>query len=128
MTHVLISGASVAGPALAHWLHRHGTRTTIVERAESVRPGGLAVDFRGTAMRVLDEMGIVDELRAQALTEYERALRDYVSANQAMGRQARDMFGMAPTQEMYDALAAADTAADSPDNVVLRGYANLTVR
>jgi 2-polyprenyl-6-methoxyphenol hydroxylase-like FAD-dependent oxidoreductase len=63
---VLISGASVAGPALAYWLHRHGMRATIVERAAAVRPGGLAVDFRGTAMRVLDQMGILDELRAHA--------------------------------------------------------------
>jgi 2-polyprenyl-6-methoxyphenol hydroxylase-like FAD-dependent oxidoreductase len=63
---VLISGASVAGPALAYWLHRHGMRATIVERADEVRPGGLAVDFRGTAMRVLDQMGILDELRAHA--------------------------------------------------------------
>jgi 2-polyprenyl-6-methoxyphenol hydroxylase-like FAD-dependent oxidoreductase len=66
MKHVLISGASVAGPALAYWLHRHGMRATVVERAEAVRPGGLAVDFRGTAMRVLDRMGILDELRAHA--------------------------------------------------------------
>lgn len=63
---VLISGASVAGPALAYWLHRHGMRATIVERADAVRPGGLAVDFRGTAMRVLDQMGILDELRSHA--------------------------------------------------------------
>ncbi|MBB4911144.1 hypothetical protein [Actinophytocola algeriensis] len=51
-----------------------------------------------------------------------------MTATQAMGRQARDMFGMQPTQEMYDALAAADTAEDSPDNVALRDYTNLTVR
>ena len=31
---VLISGASIAGPALAYWLHRYGFRTTIVERAD----------------------------------------------------------------------------------------------
>jgi 2-polyprenyl-6-methoxyphenol hydroxylase-like FAD-dependent oxidoreductase len=60
---VLISGASVAGPALAYWLHRNGSRVTIVERAEAIRPGGLSIDFRGTAMRVLDEMGILAELR-----------------------------------------------------------------
>ncbi len=66
MKHVLISGASVAGPALAYWLNRHGMRVTVVERAPAVRPGGLAVDFRGTAMRVLDRMGILDELRAHA--------------------------------------------------------------
>ena len=66
MRNVLISGASVAGPALAYWLRRHGMRATVVERAEAVRPGGLAVDFRGTAMTVLDRMGILDELRAHS--------------------------------------------------------------
>ncbi|MEY9888295.1 2-polyprenyl-6-methoxyphenol hydroxylase-like FAD-dependent oxidoreductase [Catenulispora sp. MAP12-49] len=25
---ILISGAGIAGPALAHWLHRHGYRAT----------------------------------------------------------------------------------------------------
>jgi 2-polyprenyl-6-methoxyphenol hydroxylase-like FAD-dependent oxidoreductase len=64
MRNVLISGASVAGPALAYWLHRHGMRATVVERAAEVRLGGLAVDFRGTAMTVLERMGILDELRA----------------------------------------------------------------
>lgn len=73
---VLISGASVAGPALAYWLHRHGMRATIVERAEAVRPGGLAVDFRGTAMRVLDQMGILDELRAHATHAGDAAIVD----------------------------------------------------
>lgn len=63
---ILISGASVAGPALAYWLNRHGMRVTVVERADTVRPGGLAVDFRGTAMRVLEQMGILDELHAHA--------------------------------------------------------------
>jgi 2-polyprenyl-6-methoxyphenol hydroxylase-like FAD-dependent oxidoreductase len=66
MKHVLISGASVAGPALAYWLHRHGMRATVVERADAVRPGGLAVDFRGTVLPVLERMGILDELRAHA--------------------------------------------------------------
>ena len=30
---VLISGASVAGPALAYWLDRYGFQVTVVERA-----------------------------------------------------------------------------------------------
>jgi 2-polyprenyl-6-methoxyphenol hydroxylase-like FAD-dependent oxidoreductase len=66
MTHVLISGASVAGPALAYWLRRHGMTATVVERAETIRPGGLAVDFRGPAMTVIERMGILGELRAHA--------------------------------------------------------------
>jgi 2-polyprenyl-6-methoxyphenol hydroxylase-like FAD-dependent oxidoreductase len=60
---VLISGASVAGPALAFWLSRYGFEVTLVERAPSLRPGGHAVDFRGTAMRVLERMGLVDAVK-----------------------------------------------------------------
>lgn len=56
---VLISGASIAGPALAFWLHRYGFEPTIVERATTLRPGGYAVDFRGAALRVLDGMGLL---------------------------------------------------------------------
>ncbi|HEY4326698.1 MAG TPA: FAD-dependent monooxygenase [Mucilaginibacter sp.] len=60
---VLISGASIAGPALAFWLHRYGFKPTIIERAPGIRPGGYAVDFRGTAMQVLVRMDIVDEIK-----------------------------------------------------------------
>src|SRR5215470_4342045 len=59
---ILISGASVAGPALAWWLSRHGFRPTVVERAPQLRGGGYAVDFRGAAhLSVLAKMGIVDQ-------------------------------------------------------------------
>ncbi|MGW8781364.1 FAD-dependent monooxygenase [Streptomyces sp. NPDC055796] len=61
---VLISGGSVAGPALAYWLHRHGFTPTIVERAPELRDGGYAVDFRGEALDVLDRMGLLAEIRA----------------------------------------------------------------
>ncbi|MFD5551088.1 FAD-dependent monooxygenase [Streptomyces goshikiensis] len=61
---VLISGGSVAGPALAYWLHRHGFTPTIVERAPQLRDGGYAVDFRGEALDVLDRMGLLEEIRA----------------------------------------------------------------
>ncbi|WP_430509332.1 FAD-dependent monooxygenase [Gottfriedia solisilvae] len=60
---VLISGASIAGPALAYWLHRFGFEVTIVERAPSLRPGGYAVDIRGAAISVLERMGILDQVR-----------------------------------------------------------------
>jgi 2-polyprenyl-6-methoxyphenol hydroxylase-like FAD-dependent oxidoreductase len=60
---ILISGASVAGPALAFWLHRYGFQPTIVERASGVRPGGYAIDFRGASLRVLERMGLLDAVR-----------------------------------------------------------------
>lgn len=64
---VLISGASIAGPALAYWLHRYGFDVTVVERAPHVRSGGQAVDFKGATHRtVLTRMGILDDVeRAQ---------------------------------------------------------------
>ena len=64
---VLISGGGIAGPALAHWLIRHGSHPTIVERAPGIRPGGQAVDFRGAPqLAVLARMGVLQAIeRAQ---------------------------------------------------------------
>jgi hypothetical protein len=63
-TNVLISGASVAGPALAYWLGRYGFQPTVVEEAPALRGGGYAVDFRGPAhLQVLERMGVLEELR-----------------------------------------------------------------
>lgn len=63
---VLISGASVAGPALALNLARYGARVTVVEKAPELRGGGFAVDFRGHVHRtVLTAMGIWDEIHAR---------------------------------------------------------------
>ncbi|WP_020669063.1 FAD-dependent monooxygenase [Amycolatopsis nigrescens] len=61
---ILISGAGVAGPALAYWLRRYGFKPTVVERAPAPREGGYAVDFRGASLEVLKRMGILDEVRA----------------------------------------------------------------
>ncbi|MCK8676724.1 FAD-dependent monooxygenase [Streptomyces lichenis] len=60
---VLISGASIAGPALAYWLDRYGFEVTVVEKAAAVRGGGYAVDIRGTAREVVDRMGLLPRLR-----------------------------------------------------------------
>jgi 2-polyprenyl-6-methoxyphenol hydroxylase-like FAD-dependent oxidoreductase len=62
---VLISGASVAGPALAYWLDRYGFQVTVVERGPSLRQGGQAIDFKGrTQLTVLDRMGVREEIFA----------------------------------------------------------------
>jgi 2-polyprenyl-6-methoxyphenol hydroxylase-like FAD-dependent oxidoreductase len=61
---ILISGASIAGPALAHWLVRYGFHVTVVEKAPALRTGGQAVDFKGATHRtVLTRMGILDDVR-----------------------------------------------------------------
>ncbi|WP_410662749.1 FAD-dependent monooxygenase [Amycolatopsis sp. lyj-84] len=63
MSTVLISGASIAGPALAYWLHRYGFDVTVVEKADAVRGGGNPIDVRGTALDVVRHMGILPQLR-----------------------------------------------------------------
>lgn len=60
---VLISGASLAGPALAYWLNRYGFTTTVVERAPAPRFGGYKIDIRGAAVEVVRRMGILDQVR-----------------------------------------------------------------
>src|ERR1051326_5559928 len=63
-TRVLVAGASIAGPALAHWLRRRGAGVTVVERAPELRPGGQAVDARGVTREVIRRMGLDAAVRA----------------------------------------------------------------
>ena len=44
---VLISGAGIAGLAVAYWLRHYGFTPTIVERAASLVTGGYKIDVRG---------------------------------------------------------------------------------
>ncbi|MFI7679954.1 FAD-dependent monooxygenase [Actinophytocola sp. NPDC049390] len=63
---ILISGASIAGPALALWLARDGHAVTVVEKAPALRTGGQAVDFKGATHRtVLARMGVLDDVLAR---------------------------------------------------------------
>ena len=61
---MLVAGASIAGPALAHWLRRRGAEVTVVERAPGLRPGGQAVDARGVTREVIRRMGLDAAVRA----------------------------------------------------------------
>jgi 2-polyprenyl-6-methoxyphenol hydroxylase-like FAD-dependent oxidoreductase len=63
MSTVLISGASIAGPALAFWLRRRGHDVTVVEKSHTLRGGGYPIDIRGTALGVVERMGLLPRLR-----------------------------------------------------------------
>src|SRR6201991_2726384 len=74
---ILISGASIAGPALAYWLSRYGFDVTVVERAPALRPGGQAVDFKGRTHRtVLERMGIWDEIQQRQTGRFDTVYLD----------------------------------------------------
>jgi len=66
MKNILISGASIAGPALGYWLNQYGFKVTIVEKAPQLRLGGYRVDVRGKAVTVAERMGIMDSIRLNA--------------------------------------------------------------
>jgi 2-polyprenyl-6-methoxyphenol hydroxylase-like FAD-dependent oxidoreductase len=66
---VLISGAGIAGPALASWLNKSGYRVTIVELADGIRPGGQTVDLRGAGGDVVGRMGLFAEMQARSLDQ-----------------------------------------------------------
>lgn len=59
----LVSGASIAGPALAYWLNRRGFAVTVVEKAATLRGGGYPIDIRGPALDVVRRMGLLPRLR-----------------------------------------------------------------
>jgi 2-polyprenyl-6-methoxyphenol hydroxylase-like FAD-dependent oxidoreductase len=61
---VAISGAGVAGAALAHWLYRTGHTPTVIEKAPQFRAGGYMIDFWGVGYQVAKRMGIEDPIRA----------------------------------------------------------------
>lgn len=65
---VLISGASMAGLSAAHWFSKLGHRTTVLELAASLRPGGAPIDVRGDALGVADRMGILKQIHEQRVT------------------------------------------------------------
>ncbi|HEY7097389.1 MAG TPA: FAD-binding domain [Terriglobales bacterium] len=62
---VLISGAGIAGPTLAYWLHQFGLKATIVERAPTLRMGGYIIDFWGVGFDVAERMGLLPDIRRE---------------------------------------------------------------
>lgn len=63
---ILISGAGIAGQALAYWLHQYGFKVTVVEKAAGIRNAGYRVDIRGAAVKVAAKMGILDDIKQAA--------------------------------------------------------------
>jgi 2-polyprenyl-6-methoxyphenol hydroxylase-like FAD-dependent oxidoreductase len=69
MGKVLVSGAGIAGNALAFWLSRLGHSVTVVERFPALRASGLQLDLRGPGIQVLKRMGLDDAFRERAVKE-----------------------------------------------------------
>jgi 2-polyprenyl-6-methoxyphenol hydroxylase-like FAD-dependent oxidoreductase len=83
-TNILISGASIAGPALAYWLKRYGFTLTVIERAPQLREGGYPVDLRNEAVQVAKLMGTWSRLQQEKTNFGEIAFVD--ERNQRISR------------------------------------------
>ena len=96
---VLVTGASIAGPALAYWLSRQGMDVTVVERAPAFRDGGQTIDVRGAGRVVIQRMGLEDLIRANTTQEQGIAFVDQDNRTQAfLGVDAFD--GEGPIAEL----------------------------
>ncbi|OIW29325.1 FAD/NAD(P)-binding domain-containing protein [Coniochaeta ligniaria NRRL 30616] len=66
---VLISGAGIAGNALAFWLAKLGHDVTVIERFPSLRATGLQLDLRGHGIDVMKRMGLEQAFRSKSAPE-----------------------------------------------------------
>ena len=108
---VLISGGSIAGLATAHWLGRYGHHVTLVERADGLRRGGVAVDVRGDALDVARDMGILEEVaRRRVPTE-----DVYYFLNAAGGVEAT----FTPATQFYDSPEDIEISRDTLSEILL---------
>jgi 2-polyprenyl-6-methoxyphenol hydroxylase-like FAD-dependent oxidoreductase len=90
-TDVLISGASIAGPALAYWLSEYGFTTTVVERAPALRAGGQTVDLRGAGRTVIERMKLMDQVRGVSLDQ--RGIAFVGADGRIRARMPAELFG-----------------------------------
>jgi 2-polyprenyl-6-methoxyphenol hydroxylase-like FAD-dependent oxidoreductase len=59
---ILISGAGIAGLALAYWLKKYGFNPTVIEQSPKLREGGYAIDFFGAGFDVAEKMQLLPDL------------------------------------------------------------------
>ncbi|MGM0344663.1 FAD-dependent monooxygenase [Streptomyces sp. Adlamb9] len=93
---ILVSGASVAGPVLAHWLTRYGFSVTVVERAPAPRrTGGHAVDLFRPAMDISEKMGVLSYIEERATDTRRLTVRQEGSSRRPVRADLSKIFGAA---------------------------------
>ncbi|XP_072983662.1 monooxygenase 2-like isoform X1 [Typha latifolia] len=94
---VVIVGAGIAGLATAASLRKLGVSSLVLEQGESLRTGGTSLTLFKNAWRVLDSIGVGDELRSKFLqiqglvmrSEDGRELRSFTFEEEAPGQEVR---------------------------------------
>lgn len=68
---IAISGAGIAGTALAYWLKRYGHEPVLIEKAPKLRTEGYVVDFWGLGLTVTERMGLLEKVMKQGYRQRE---------------------------------------------------------
>ena len=68
---IAISGAGIAGTALAYWLKRYGHEPVLIEKAPKLRTGGYVVDFWGLGLTIAERMGLLEKVMEQGYLQRE---------------------------------------------------------
>ncbi|KAL5723997.1 hypothetical protein ACHQM5_007318 [Ranunculus cassubicifolius] len=94
---IVIVGGGIAGLATSLSLHRLGVRSLVLEQSESLRTGGTSLTLFKNGWRVLDAMGVGQELRTQFLeiqglvikADNGKELRSFKFADESEGQEVR---------------------------------------
>ena len=117
---VLICGAGIAGSVLAFWLARYNYQVVVVERSKSEQNLGQGLEIEQPAFKVVEAMGILDQLEAVRTGEMGFKLEDHKSHSYGLLRAG----GISPTGTLElmrgDLTDILYKAADQSANVTYR--------
>jgi len=105
---IAISGAGIAGPTAAYWLHRTGHTPVLIENAPTFRIGGYIIDFWGVGYTVAERMGILPDVRSLGYSVGEVRMVD--EGNRKVGGFSTDVFRRY-THGRFTSLPRGDLAA-----------------
>jgi 5-methylphenazine-1-carboxylate 1-monooxygenase len=91
MTEVLIAGAGIGGLTAALTLHARGISSTVINRAQALRPLGVGINLLPHAVRELYELGVGDELSRVAVAP--AAISYYDTDGELLYREPRGIDG-----------------------------------
>ena len=117
---ILICGAGVAGSILAYWLAKHDFQVVVVERSKSDQKLGQGIEIEEPALKIVESMGILDELNKKKTGEMGFRLVD----EQARSYGVLEAGGVSPTGALEimrgDLTEVLYKAADASTNVTYR--------
>ncbi|MGP3533191.1 FAD-dependent monooxygenase [Microbacterium sp. RD1] len=94
-THALVVGAGIGGLAAALALARKGVDSVVLEQAEELREIGAGIQLAPNALRVLDRLGVLDEVLATSVHPARAVMRSAVTGDEIVAIDFDETFRLA---------------------------------